>query len=131
MKTYELTYLVSPDILEEEAILLSTKINSFIEEKGGILKKNLPLLKKQLSYPIKKKNIAYLMSLTFQVKAESLKEIKKQIEINSNILRHLLFIKKEEESQKIIKNLIKKPKKIIKTKVDLKEIEKKIEEILE
>jgi len=131
MKTYELTYLVSPDILEEEAILLSTKINSFIQEKGGILRKNLPLLKKQLSYPIKKKNIAYLMSLTFQVKAESLKEIKKQIEINSNILRHLLFIKKEEESQKIIKNLIKKPKKIIKTKVDLKEIEKKIEEILE
>lgn len=93
MKTYELTYLISPDLSEQEAISLSIEISSFIEKEGqGVLEKNQPLLRKQLSYPIKKKTSAYLTSLNFQIKPEKLAELKKQIELNSKILRYLIVI---------------------------------------
>lgn len=128
MKHYELTYLISPDLSDEEANSLSTEISSLIQEKQGILEKNLFLLKKQLSYTIKKKTAAYLVTLNFEINSEKLEELKKQIESNSKILRYLIIVKKL--SKKTIKTLIKKPKRTIKPKVELKEIEKKLEEIL-
>ncbi len=128
MKHYELTYLISPDLSNEEANSLSTEITSNILAKQGILEKNLSLLKKQLSYSIKKKTAAYLACLNFQIKPEGLKELRKQIESNSKILRYLILSK--ESPEKTAKTLIKKPRRIIKPKVELKEIEKKLEEIL-
>ena len=128
IKHYELTYLISPDLSEEEANSLSAEIFSLVLGKQGILEKNLSLLKKQLSYPIKKKTAAYLATLNFQIKSKKLEELKNQIKSESKILRHLIIVK--ESPKKAIKTLIKKPKRATKPKVELKEIEKKLEEIL-
>ena len=136
MKNYELTCLISPDLSGEETNSLLTEINLFIQEKQGILEKSLPLSKKELSYPIKKKTTAYLASLNFQTKPEDLVELKKLIEANSKILRYLIIT--------IIKEKFKKPSRSIKIpiitkkrkefipekKIKLEEIEKKLEEIL-
>lgn len=136
MKHYELTYLITPDISEQEATSLSTEVNSLIKEKEGLLWKNLSLLKKQLSYPVKKKLIAYLASTNFQIKEEKLEEIKKELTSNSKILRYLILVTTKEKPKTISKAIkvpviIKKTKKIsAPKKVDLKEIEKKLEEIL-
>ena len=128
MKHYELTYLISPELSKEEANSLSTEISSLIQEKQGILEKTIPVSKKQLAYPIKKKTTAYLASIDFKINSEKLKEIESQIKANSKILRYLILIKTPFK-------IIKKPqaiskKKTIKKKVELKEIEKKLEEIL-
>lgn len=141
MKQYELTYLISPDLSDKEADSFSIEIASLVQEKQGILEKNLSLLKKQLGYPIKKKMVAYLAGLNFQINPEGLEELKKQIKSESRILRYLILTK--EPPKKIVKTLItregrkegesffdKKPKRVIKPKVELKEIEKKLEEIL-
>jgi ribosomal protein S6 len=136
MKKYELTYLISPELSEQEADSLLTEINSFIKEKGGILEKNLPLLKKQLGYSVKKKITAYLASVIFQIKPIELKEIKKQIESNPKILRYLVLTVIKEKFKIISKSvkiplIIKKTKEITpQKKVKLEEIEKKLEEIL-
>ena len=60
MKLYEINYLISPDLSEEEATSLQEKINSWIqEEKGALNEVNKPV-KKILVYPIKKCGQAYL-----------------------------------------------------------------------
>ena len=128
MKHYELTYLISNELSEKEANSLSIEINSLIQEKQGILEKTGVILKKQLAYPVKKKTAAYLASIDFKINSEKLGEIKKQIESNSKILRYLLLTK--ELPEKVTATLIKKPRKTIKPKAKLKEIEKKLEEIL-
>jgi small subunit ribosomal protein S6 len=135
-KKYELTYLISPDFSEQEANALSTEINSFIKETQGVLEKSLPLLKKQLSYSIKKKATAYLTSVNFQIKPDDLEKIKKQIESNPKILRYLIVTIIKEKLKTTPKStkiplIIKKTKKITpQKKVKLEEIEKKLEEIL-
>jgi len=135
MKLYELTYLISSDLSEEEVNSLLEEINSFIKENQGILEKHSPLLKKQLSYPIKKKATAYLANLTFQIEPERLKEIKKQIESKTKILRYLIvaFIKNKSKTRSMptkVPIVVKRKESVLQKKIKLEEIEKKLEEIL-
>lgn len=135
-KLYELICLISPEINEEELSVLSNKINSLIKEKGGILEKEISLFKKKLAYPIEKFSVAYLKILGFQLENQKLEELKKEINSEKNVLRLTILNKKlikrkkikgRLPATKILATTKEKPKK----KVELKEIEKKLEEILE
>jgi small subunit ribosomal protein S6 len=136
MKNYELTYLIKSDLTEEEVKEFQEKIISLIQEKGGVLGKINSPLKKKLAYPIKKEGQAYLATLNFQLNPEELAGLEKKIKLKNQILRYLILTKKE---AKIIPEAIKIPpiakkrKEVIpekEKKVELEEIEKKLEEIL-
>ena len=94
MKHYELTYLISPDLSEEELKSLREKINSFIAEAAGISIKESAFLRKKLAFPIKKKFQAYLNTLTFQLNPEKLENFEKSLKAQVQILRYLILIKK-------------------------------------
>jgi len=131
MKFFELTYLISPELSEEELKSLNEKINSLIQKGGGVLNEvGLPI-KKKLAYPIKKKSEAFLVSSTFYLEPMGLKNLEKELEAEKKILNYLILAKKLLRKVTITV----KPKKPIKPKpeikkVELKEIEKKLEEIL-
>ena len=132
MKLYELTYLISPDISEEELKIFQEKINSFLEEEGGKSEGLKLPIRKRLAYPIKKKNEAYLGILNFYLSPEKLEIFEKKLKKEPKILRYLLL--KERLPKKIeiprIRPKAKAPKVKKEKKVELKEIEKKLEEIL-
>lgn len=130
MKLYEITYLISPDLSEEELRDFQEKIISFIQEQGGILGKTNSVTKKTLAYPIKKKEIAFFVNLDFQLQPEKIEILEKKLKKESKILRYLIL--RKELPKKVMIRPLKRPKRILKTKpkVELKEIEKKLEEIL-
>lgn len=132
-KLYELTYLISPEIDEKELNSLSEKINSLIKEKGGVFKKENPALKKRLGYEINEKSVAYLKDLTFSLEAEKIEEIKKEVNSEKDIMRCFFAVEKPTKLQtkKRVPRKIIKPSPETEKKVELKEIEKKLEEILE
>lgn len=132
MHFYELTYLISSDLSEKEIKTLQDKIISLIQEKGGILgvEEKLPF-KKKLAYPVKKQSQAYLTVINFQMMAEKLIDLEKKIKLENQILRYLILAKKELRVAKFPKKPPGSLKKIVKPKVELKEIEKKLEEILD
>ncbi len=79
MKSYELTYLISPELSAEELKSLQEKINSLIQKEGGLLTEvNLPK-KKDLAYQIKKNKEAYLINLNFHFSPEKLKNLEKKL----------------------------------------------------
>ena len=132
MKKYELTYLISPDLSEEEAGEIQKKITFFIEQEKGILTQiNFPV-KKVLGQMIKKKNLVYLASINFELNPADIKNLEEIIKKETNVLRYIILIKKL--TKRIIQS--KRPLKEKPTfkksteKVGLKEIEKKLEEIL-
>lgn len=157
MKSYELTYLISLDLSEEEMRVFQEKINSSVRAEGGIClppaKKSSVSLnisgevnkpaKKRLTYPIQKSSQAYLATLNFQLNPENLASLEKKLKAENQILRYIILSK---PSTKEILVRGKPPEKIIRTppsartlisprlkpkqKVELKEIEKKLEEIL-
>lgn len=127
MKYYELTYLISPDLQESEVKDVAQRLNSFIQEKGGILDSSLLPEKINLSYEIKKINQAFLISQSFYLKPEEIKNLENKVRTETSIIRFLLFVKKTFKEEKTPKRrLIKKSEK----KAELKDIEKKLEEIL-
>ncbi len=137
MKYYELACLISPNLSEQELNSFSEKINSLVKEKGAILDKILPEKKIALGSPIEKNTSAFFKILTFNLKPEKLNDLEKKLKDNKEILRYsILNIK---EPSKIFRHPV-KPKKLVseptkiqdsKAKVELKDIDKKLKEILE
>jgi small subunit ribosomal protein S6 len=138
MKSYELSYLISPDLSEEELNAFQEKINKWVQEEKGILGEINKPQKRILAYPIKKMVQAYLSSINFQLNPGSLLNIEKKLKNEGQIIRYLILFKKPRKvSEKRIRRIIKKleppsmkaeaPKK---EKAELETIEQKLEEIL-
>ena len=138
MKNYELTYLASPELSEQDIKNLSEKINKFIQEETGTIEKTTQSSKKKLGYSIKRKEGAFLISLDFFLDPDKLKNLEKKLKAENQILRYTILIKRAPRKASIIRKFLPKkekpfiiPKKATETKkVELKEIDKKIEEIL-
>ena len=94
MKHYELTYLISSEISEEEVKSLPEKVLVLVQEADGIIENRILPLKRKLAYPINKQEDAYLTTLTFQLNPEKLAGLEKKLKAEGQILRYLLLAKK-------------------------------------
>lgn len=130
---YELTYIINPDLSEQEVVTQTDKVAGFINELDGEIKKESPIQKRKLSYPIKKEKEGYFISLDFQLSSDKLEKLNHQLKLEKDILRYLIISKK---IQKIRPMRVKKFKERIKVaerpkeKVKLEELDKKLEELL-
>lgn len=140
MKNYELTYLISTDVSEEELKNLSEKVKNFIQEEEGAIKKTTEPSKINFGYPIKEKGRGFLSILNFSLNPEKIANLEKRLKAENQILRHMILNK--DLSEKPIRQRRINPKTTTREsdnsldkqseskKVELKEIDKKIEEIL-
>ncbi len=136
MKYYELACLISPNLSDDELSSFSEKINSLAQEQGAVLDKILPEKKIILGYPIKKNTSAFLKILIFKLNPEKLVDLEKKLKDNQEILRYTILNIKEPLKQIPFKRQVKKPEALEiedkpKKKVELKDIDKKLKEILE
>jgi ribosomal protein S6 len=160
MKTYELSYIVSPEITSEEAQAKAKELESAILAKEGtVLKQSAPVAK-TLSYPVGKRASGFFGILEFQIEAEKLPELQEMLSKDGKIVRHMLIIKQaanfkkerrvrtkpelkiEIQSEKPIEIEIEKKEKPAeeepssakaseaKPKVELKDIEEELDQIL-
>ena len=117
MKLYELTYLPLPGISEDEQKALSERVISALE-----------------TTPVSNHSNGFLTTMDFNTEPEKIKEIEEKLKQETQIQRYLILQKKfvrfkarilrrAEFSKKI-------EKKTEKSKVELQEIEKKLDEIL-
>jgi len=128
MKQYELIYLISSNLPEEGLKSLQEKINSLIQEEGGFISDVNLTIKRKLFSPIKKNKEVLAVNLDFNFPPEKLEDLEKKLKLEKEILRYLILTK--QIKKRMITPL--KARKFIKpkAKVELKEIEKKLEEIL-
>jgi len=153
MKTYELTYIISPEIIFEEAESISKNIESLIQSKDGIILKQENPTAKPLAYTIKKQASGFIGNIEFNLEPEKINELQKELQKDGKIIRYMIIIKEAvkikkekksqkeplttEETKKEITTEETKTKSTHKTysksgeeKIELKDIEQKIDEIL-
>jgi ribosomal protein S6 len=141
MKLYELTYLMPLDLPENEVKSLQEKINSFIIDGGGTLDRIEDVTKRRLGEPQKKQTAAQMGILNFYIAPEKLADFEKRLKSEGQIFHHMILHKqpRKAEAPRRIRRVIEaaaedevksteKPEKP--KKVEIKEIEKKLEEIL-
>ena len=141
MKRYELTFLILPDLSEEEAKAFQQKINSQIQEEGGVLDEGNILLKRRLAYPIKKNTQAYMAVTTFQLNPDKLANFETRLKTENQILRYLILVVRKTRRMAprrvrpfTLKSRVTVTEKVLtpeEKKVELKEIDKKLDEILD
>jgi len=123
-KKYELICLISARIDEIERDTVIENINKLIKEKGGEITETTPASEVSLGYAIEKEEKAQLVIFKFEYTNPDLTELKKEVENDKRIIR--CFLRKE-----LVKKIIPSSRRATKKseKVELKDIDKKIEEI--
>lgn len=154
MKQYELNYIISPELKIEEAEGLASEISALLQKEGGVIIKAESPAPKTLSYPIKKQGTGFQVGLEFNFEPEKLSILEEKIRKDLRILRYLMFVKKpprKEREKRTKKTGEEKPSFVpafaspshkasdeqrkasegkVEKKVELKDIEEKLEEIL-
>lgn len=149
-KEYEMTYLASPKLNEDEFFELVKEVKNHIAGAGGKLKEELGAKKQKLAYPIKSFKDAYISTLNFALPAEKIIELNQKLKLEEKIIRYLIVvqpvlralkIKRRVKKEKVVppsppqKEVVveeKKPEKAPpKKEIKIEELDKKLEEILE
>jgi len=132
MKNYELAYLISPDLSEEKVQLLIAKINDAIRADNGTVSNTPEPSKIKLGYLIEKKIEAFLVSTHFSSDPDKITNLEKALKEEKEVLRHII-IKKifKEKPARLRKNTKSSAPETEAEKVELREIDQKIEEILQ
>ena len=145
MKTYELTYIISSAMTQEDAAAVSKEIEAFIQSKEGVILKSEKTGAQTLAYPVKKQSSGYFCILEFQLAESAVKEVKVMLEKDKKILRHFMLIKKPikimkerrtrkplftSEKDSGIKPLLSESKEKKAEKLNPVDLDKKLDEIL-
>jgi len=134
MKYYELSYLIPATLQEEELKSLKERIISALQGQNGLLIEDNNFGKKRTAYMKGKEKPGLLFSLNFEINPEQLSNFEKKIKLENQILRYSVLIKKQprifQERQRIVPATDQKTERKVQPKVEMADIEKKLEEIL-
>lgn len=129
MKLYELAYIANPSLSPEQATDLQEEIVKMIRKEEGVPGKASSPQKRALAYVVKKHNEAYFSSLEFSMIEESMNNLEKKIKKEKDLLRYLI-IKKPVVRKVVFEAQSEKRRSLKPEKAKLKEIDKKIEEMI-
>ncbi len=139
MRKYELTVLISPDLNEDEVRSVENELTSLIEDqKGSLIGLSTPE-KRELGYVIEKKHQkAYITNIKFKLDPSVTTEFENKLKEKKEILRHILLTRENEEKfqketrrrKKPVESSPKPSSSAKQKKVELGDIDKKIDEIL-
>lgn len=143
MKTYELTYILSPDFSIEEAEAKAKEYEFLIQEKDGVILRSEKVTPKTLSFAIKKQGTGFYTVLEFQLLPEKLLLLTSKLQADKKVIRHMVlsynpnkkFMKERRERKKplaveevvtVKEEIIEEPKKVkeVKEEKEVKEVKK-------
>lgn len=150
MKNYELIATINPGFSDGELVNSIQKIKDLVSAEGGETTKSVDPIKKSLGYKVKGKHEAFIVSLNISLAPEKVALLNEKMKKESSILRSIVVEIKKHKALKEARTL-KSKKGFGKTtndvdsleseasnlehkpetqKVEMKEIDQKIEEIL-
>ncbi len=90
MREYEMTFIISPDLEQEQVDSTVEDVRKLIAGLGGKVTKVEPWGRRRLAYPIEKKREGIYIVMQMQLPPEAVKELERSLLLNEAILRHLI-----------------------------------------
>jgi len=109
MRTYDVLFILSPQVPEEEATALVTEFKRVAESLGGTLKSEEPWGRRRLAYPIHKFNEGIYHLLVYET-VGGLSELDRRMKNSDRVLRHMI-VRTDEDLKRADKLAKKNPKK--------------------
>ena len=93
MSKYEVLYVISPSLSEEEREGVIAKFKNYVEQNGGTVSGIDKWGMKTLAYPIKFKKEGFYVLMTFEAPKETSIAMGKLLLITDSILRNIIVCK--------------------------------------
>ena len=88
-RTYELVFIVDPEVTEDEVIKLSEGVQKIITGQGGSITKTEMMGKRQLAYEINHKKDGTYVLLEVEGSGAEIAEVERRMRVNDQILRYM------------------------------------------
>lgn len=145
MPKYELMYILSSAVSDNDVPAIASEVDKFITEQGGTILSQEMLGKKKLAYPIKKTRNGFYVLETFNIDGSHMTPLDNKLRSLDSIIRYLAVNVEDMEvraaKDRKIQDKMKASRKPVKTEmveaavpqINLSEteLEKKIEQALE
>ncbi len=109
MRTYEVLFILSPQVPEEEATALASEFRGIAEKTGATLKNEEAWGRRRLAYPIQKFTEGNYHLFVFESDG-SLAELDRRMKNSDRILRHMI-VRTDEDLKRADKLAKRNPKK--------------------
>jgi len=109
MRTYEVLFILSPQVPEEEATTLTTEFKRVAESQGATLKNEEAWGRRRLAYPINKSTEGIYHLLVYETTG-GLNELDRRMKNSDRVLRHMI-VRVDEDLKRADKLAKKNPKK--------------------
>ena len=90
MSNYELVYIISPSVKEEDVPKISGKVGEYLVKSGGSVTEVVQWGRKKLAYPIGKFGEGNYILTRVAIEPASVKEFEASLKLSNDIIRHLL-----------------------------------------
>jgi small subunit ribosomal protein S6 len=90
VRDYELVFVVSPEVGDEGLPAMVDRVNGYIQERGGEVKKVDQWGKRRLAYPIKRQAEGYYVVTQFTLEPDALRSLEGNLTLAEDVLRHLV-----------------------------------------
>jgi small subunit ribosomal protein S6 len=102
MKHYELFYLVSAHVPENQLDTIQGEVSGWIKKLGGSVTKQESWGRKKLAYPVNKEKFGFYLLNEFDLEGLSLAELQKDLRLHKLIMRYLLLDKKPLSAKEVL-----------------------------
>jgi small subunit ribosomal protein S6 len=95
VREYEMMYILSPEVGDENYPAAIDKVNSLVSRLGGEMgevNQSAPWGKRRLAYPIEKHNDGFYVVANFRINPSQTTELERSLRLNEEVLRHLLIV---------------------------------------
>ena len=110
MGTYELLFILSPKMTEEEGKSTISEYKGVAEQQGLKLVSEDAWGRRRLAYPIRKSNDGVYHLFVFEGEGDSLRELDRRMKNNDQIMRHMI-VRTDLETRRAKKLALKNPPK--------------------
>lgn len=90
MRDYELVFIISPNVSEEDTNAMIDRVKQFIASAGGEVAKVEPWGHRRLAYPISDFREGFYVVVHFRMDPKATTEFERNLKLTEEIIRYLL-----------------------------------------
>ena len=88
-RTYEVMYIVDPDVASDKVAKLNEAVGKLVEKEGGTVVKMEDIGRREMAYPINKKNEGHYVLFEIEGTGQEIAELERRMRVNDMIVRYL------------------------------------------
>jgi small subunit ribosomal protein S6 len=88
-RTYEVMYIIDTSVADDDVTRLSENLTTIVTDQGGTVTKNENMGRRQLAYPIGRKNEGHYMLLEIDGSGKEIAELERRMRVNDQVMRYI------------------------------------------